>query len=682
MNRLAHATSPYLLQHASNPVEWYEWGTEALARARTEQKPILLSIGYSACHWCHVMAHESFEDPATAAIMNAHFVNIKVDREERPDLDDIYMAATQAMNHGQGGWPMTVFLTPAQEPFFAGTYFPPGDRHGRPGFPTLLRRIAELWAGKRETLVAQAGQLTSLIRESSVAAPGGVQVPVALRQALARWERTFDPTWGGFGGAPKFPAAQSLRVLLRARRDGSALPDPSARRMVTTTLAAMAQGGIQDHLGGGFARYSTDDRWLVPHFEKMLYDNALLAVAYLEGWQATARPLYRQVAERTLDYVLREMTAPGGGFWSATDADSEGEEGRYFVWSEEEVREVVGSADAPLVLAWFGVRAQGNWEGHNILHTPEPLDRVAARLGIDARDAAARIEAARAALLSRRNTRVPPALDDKVLTAWNGLMIAALATGARVLGEPRYRIAAEHAAAFLRDNLGAPDGGLFRSWRRGTARLDGYLEDYAFLADGLVSLYEAGGDEQWLHEARRLVQLVSERFAAPDGGYYATSSGHEALIARPRDGHDDATPSANAVAALVMARLSYHCNEPALRDAARHAIEAFGAMLTEHPTGFATSLLALDLLEQGPVELALLGAPDDPRTIALANALSARFIPHAIHARHDPARGRATLPLLAGKELVGGQPALFVCRDYACQRPVTDPSGVAALLDA
>ncbi|MCU0622081.1 MAG: thioredoxin domain-containing protein, partial [Gemmatimonadales bacterium] len=522
-NRHAHATSPDQHQHPHNPVDWYEWGDEALARARAEDRPLLLSIGYSACHWCHVMAHESFEDPATAALMNAHFVNVKVDREERPDLDDIYMAATQAMNQGQGGWPMTVFLTPDQRPFFAGTYFPPRDGHGRPGFPTLLRRIAELWERDRARLEAQGSQLTDLLRDAARAAPGAVDPDATIEAALASLARSFDATWGGFGRAPKFPPSQSLRLLLRAwrRRD-----DPQALRMVTTTLDAMAAGGMHDHLAGGFCRYSTDERWLVPHFEKMLYDNAQLAVAYLEGWQATGRARYAEVAARTLDYVLREMTAPEGGFWSATDADSEGEEGRFFVWTPAQVHEVVDPADAALVLDWFDIREGGNWEGHAIPNTPQPLATVAARHGITETDASARIARARDRLLRARAQRVPPALDDKILTAWNGLMLGAMADGARVLGERRWRDAAVRAADFALESLRRPDGGLYRTWRRGTARLDGYLEDYAFLADGLVSLYEAGADARYLREARVLMERVRTEFRADDGGFYGTGHRH------------------------------------------------------------------------------------------------------------------------------------------------------------
>jgi len=675
-NRLALATSPYLLQHAHNPVDWHEWGEEALGRARAEGKPILLSIGYSACHWCHVMAHESFEDPATAAIMNEHFVNVKVDREERPDLDDIYMAATQAMNQGQGGWPMTVFLTPDQQPFFAGTYFPPRDAHGRPGFPTLLRRIAELWAKDWDRLAQQGEHLTRLLRESSVAAPGAVDVGRAIDDAVRMFETAFDQTWGGFGRAPKFPPSQPLRLLLR-RRD-----DPMALRMATTTLDAMAQGGMYDQIGGGFARYSTDERWHVPHFEKMLYDNAQLAVAYLEGWQATKRPLYRRIAVETLDYVLREMTSPEGGFWSATDADSEGVEGKFFVWTPDEVTAVVGADDAPLVLEWYDISARGNWEGTNVPHTPRPLADVARKHGIEPAEAEQRLGRARGLLYAARTRRVPPGLDDKILTAWNGLMIGAFADGARILGELRYLDAATRAADFVLGTLRSPDGGLRRVYRDGQVRLDAYLEDYAYLADGLVSLYEAGADERYLHEARALVERIRSAFRAPDGGFYSTAEQHEALVLRPREGFDGATPSANAVAARALARLSYQFGEPDLRDDARRALEAYGQLVTRQPRAFATSLMTLEMMARGPVELAFIGAADDLRRHALARAVASAFLPYVVAAHHDPAWRASTLPLVAGRTAVDGVPALYVCRDYACLRPVTRADEVAAALAA
>jgi hypothetical protein len=438
---------------------------------------------------------------------------------------------------------------------------------------------------------------------------------------------------------------------------------------------------MYDQVGGGFARYSTDARWLVPHFEKMLYDNAQLASAYLEAWQATGRPLYRRVATEVLDYVLREMTSPEGAFWSATDADSEGEEGKFFVWTPAEVRDAVGADIAPLVLAYYDISAQGNWEGKGIPNTPEPLAKVAQRFDLSEKEAESRIARARAALYAYRARRIPPGLDDKVVTSWNGLMIGAFAMGARILGAPRYREAAERAASWILVALRSPDGGLLRSYRAGTAHLDAYLEDYAFLADGLVSLYEAGADQRWLSEAHALVERIRTRFRAEDGGFYSTSDGHEALVLRPREGHDGATPSANAMAALALIRLSYHTNEPALRDEGRRAIEAFGAALMQHPIGFATSLLALDFVRQGPAELALIGAPSDPRTVALERALENHFLPYAIFGHYDPAAGVSDLPLLRGKTLVGGAPALYACRDYACRRPVTDPAEVLRALE-
>jgi uncharacterized protein YyaL (SSP411 family) len=675
-NRLAGSTSPYLLQHAGNPVDWYPWGEEALARARDEGRPILLSIGYSACHWCHVMAHESFEDPVIAALMNAHFVCIKVDREERPDLDDIYMAATVAMNHGQGGWPMTVFLTPDQRPFFAGTYFPPEDRHGRPGFPAILRRIAELWLDNRAALERVGEELTAHLREAAAPVPGSVDMAAATAHLMDRLERSFDPRWGGFGAAPKFPPATLLRLLLALHRaDGN----PRALEMVRRTLDGMARGGMYDQLGGGFCRYATDEEWLVPHFEKMLYDNALLARAYLEGYQVTGDPFYRQVAAETLDYVLREMTDSAGGFHSATDADSEGVEGKFFVWTPDEFTAVLG-AEAPLAAAWFDVTRAGNWEGHNVLRTPRPLAEVAAAFDLEPAEAARRIAAARTTLYAARLGRVPPGLDDKVLTAWNGLMIGALAEGARVLGEDRWLVAARGAAEFVLGALRREGGGLLRTWRRGTAHLDAYLEDYAFLGSGLLDLYEAGGGDRYLAEARGLAERLLADFAAPGGGFFSTAAGHESLLVRHREGHDGAIPSANAVAALLLARLAAHDGREEWRRAAEAALEAWGAAIAREPRAFAQSLLALAFLREGPVELAFIGPADHPGLAALRRQTAAHFLPHRIIEQWDPGPGASPRPLLAGKHLVEGHPALYVCRDFSCRAPVTDPRDVASAL--
>jgi uncharacterized protein YyaL (SSP411 family) len=676
LNRLAGSTSPYLLQHAGNPVDWYPWGEEALARARADDKPILLSIGYSACHWCHVMAHESFEDAAIAALMNEHFVCMKVDREERPDLDDIYMAATLAMNHGHGGWPMTVFLTPGQEPFFAGTYFPPEDRHGRPGFPAILRRIAELWRDNRAALERVGGELTAHLRQSTELSPGAIDLDAALARLLDQLTATFDPAWGGFGQAPKFPPATLLRLLLRIhRRDG----DPRTLHMVRRTLDGMARGGMYDQLGGGFCRYATDDEWLVPHFEKMLYDNALLVRAYLEGYQVTAEPLYRQVAADVLDYVLREMTAPEGGFHSATDADSEGVEGKFFVWTPAEFKAVLGP-DAALAAAWFDVSEMGNWEGHSILRTPRPLAEVAAEFGLEAEVAGARLAAAREKLYLARGARVPPGLDDKVLTSWNGLMIGALSEGARVLGEARWLAAAGRAADFVLEHLRGNAGRLLRSWRRGTAHLNGYLEDSAFFGNGLIDLYEAGGGVRYLVEARAIATRMIADFGAPDGGFFSTSADHEVLLVRHREGHDGAVPSANAMAAHLLARLAAHDGREEWRAAARAALGAWGAATAREPRAFAESLMALDFLREGPLELAFVGAPGDHELKGLERAVAGHFLPHRIIGHHDPAAGQSAQPLLAGKTLVEGRSALYVCRDFACQTPVTEAEEVARAL--
>jgi uncharacterized protein YyaL (SSP411 family)/aryl-alcohol dehydrogenase-like predicted oxidoreductase len=679
-NRLADSTSPYLLQHAHNPVDWSPWGEEALARARAEDKPILLSIGYSACHWCHVMERESFENEAIAALMNDHFVPIKVDREERPDLDDIYMAATLAMNQGHGGWPMTVFLTPDQEPFFAGTYFPPEDKYGRPGFRTLLERIADLWRRDRAGLREQGAELARYLRENARAAPGTSVGAEALKAALAQYEADFDARWGGFGRAPKFPPSVGLMLLLRChRRFGST----EALAMVEKTLDAMARGGMYDQVGGGFARYSVDERWLVPHFEKMLYDNALLARAYLEGFQVTADPFHQRIAAETLDYVLREMTSAEGGFYSATDADSEGEEGKFFVWTPEEIRAAVGDdEDARRFCAYYDVEEGGNFEGKSIPNTPRSLPEVAARLGVPPADLEASLAPARALVYKARLLRVAPGLDDKILTAWNGLMIGALAEGHRVLGDPRYLEAGRRAADFLLERLRAPDGRLRRTYRAGVAHLAAYLEDYAYLADALVDLHEAGAPARYLREAEALAERMRADFAdGESGGFFSTARDHERLIVRHREGHDGATPAANAVAARVLARLSYHLDRADLREDAVKAIRAYGRAIERQPRAFPMSLIAVDLLLDGPTELAFVGRPADPALGALRGEVARHYLPSRIVGHLDPGAPE-DLPLLAGKTPVDGKAALYVCRDFACLRPVTDPGDVATALSA
>ncbi|MFQ5827781.1 MAG: aldo/keto reductase [Candidatus Methylomirabilia bacterium] len=679
-NRLINETSPYLLQHAHNPVDWYPWGEAALRRAKEEDRPILLSIGYSACHWCHVMERESFEDEGIAALMNQHFVSIKVDREERPDLDEIYMAATLALNAGQGGWPMTVFLTPDQTPFFAGTYFPPTDRYGRPGFATLLMRIAECWQKNRAGLEAQAGQVREHLREQLHRVVPLAVGAAELDAAATQFARDFDLAHGGFGPAPKFPPATGLSLLLRHYRRSR---DVNARRMVQKTLDAMAQGGIYDQIGGGFARYSTDERWLVPHFEKMLYDNALLAKVYLEASQVTSEALYRRVATEILDYVLREMTAPEGGFYSATDADSEGEEGKFFVWSPGEIEAILGEEEGPRFCAYYDITDEGNWEGKSIPNTPRTLQRVAATLGTSPEALQRSLDGARPRVYEARQRRVHPNLDDKILTAWNGMMIGAMAEGYRVLGEGRYLEAAERAANFLLTTMVRPDGGLLRTYRAGRAHLDAYLEDYAFLCEALIDLYESGGAARYLCEAERLADRLLADFANDEGGgFHNTARGHEALLVRHRDGADGATPSGNAVAASALARLSFHLDRADLREAAGKATMAYGRAIARYPRAFAKSLAVVDFLLEGPVELAVVGRPGEAGFEALRRAIAGHYLPNRIIAHHDPTAGDPSFPLLAGKGLVSGKAAVYVCRNFACQAPITDPREVAGALAA
>jgi uncharacterized protein YyaL (SSP411 family) len=687
-NRLAGQTSPYLLQHAHNPVDWYPWSAEALARARAENKPILLSIGYAACHWCHVMAHESFDDPSIAALMNAHFVCIKVDREERPDLDDIYMAATLASS-GSGGWPMTVFMTPDQEPFFAGTYFPPDSRGGLIGFRQLLTRVRDLWNSDASGLRLQAQQLTGHLRALAEPTRPSAVPEDLFWQAAADLADAFDPVHGGFGSAPKFPPSSALSLLLRAYRKRQQEP---VLVMVRTTLDAMQRGGIYDQLAGGFARYSTDERWLVPHFEKMLYDNAQLASVYLEAFQVTGAPEYRRVASETLDYVLREMQDPEGGYYSSTDADSEGVEGKFFVFTPAEIHAVLERPVAELFCAYYDVTPEGNWEGQSILNTPRPLAEVAQQFGLAPAEAGSLLASGRQRIYEVRRTRVPPQLDDKVLTSWNGLMIAAMADGARILGTPAYFQSAERAARFALTRLKRPDAGLFRTSRQGRVHLEGYLEDYAFLADGLLNLYEAAGwvsptiePRELLEAARQLAERLLSDFGAEDGSFYATAHAHEALLVRLRDNHDGALPSANAVAARVLVRLGHHLDRREWIERGTAALEAHGASIARAPRAFATSLNVLEACREGALEVVAVGRAGDPSLVALLREAAKVYLPHAARAFVDPAQSAASvwptpLPLLEGKLLVSGAPALYVCRNFSCLSPVTKPGEVVSAL--
>ncbi|MEY4551191.1 MAG: hypothetical protein RL685_7386 [Pseudomonadota bacterium] len=687
-NRLAGETSPYLLQHAENPVDWYPWGPEALARARAEDKPILLSIGYAACHWCHVMERECFEDPVIAEAMNASFVCVKVDREERPDLDEIYMAATLALN-GNGGWPMTVFLTPEQQPFFAGTYFPPESRRGLIGFRVLLGRIRDAWRDERSKLISRAAELTGYLRgQTSPQLPQAIPAEV-FEQVVRDLAEDFDPQFGGFGGVPKFPPSAQLSLLLRAhRRTGN----PDALHMVRVTLDAMKNGGIYDHLAGGFARYSTDERWLIPHFEKMLYDNAQLVGVYLEAYQVTQDAEYARVARETLDYVCRELQAPEGGYSSSTDADSEGEEGKFFVFTPEQIHRLLEPRVAQLFCTYYDVTPMGNWEhGTSVLNTPRPFEQVVASVGLSAKDARAVLELAHERVFQLRLERVPPLLDDKVLTSWNGLMIAAMADGARILGHEPYLQSAQRAARFILSTLRRPDGGLYRVARGGKVQLDAYLEDYAFLADGLISLYEASGRfssqgdaDEFLHVARVLIERMTLDFRAEDGAFFATSRQHEELLLRRRDGQDGALPSANAVAARALVRLGQHLGRSDWLELGLAALEAHAATLLRAPQAFATSLNVLERIREKPLEIVTVGKRGDETLRELSAAAASVYLPHVVWASAEPERpGPERLPLLRDKTLVNGAAALYLCSNFTCQSPLTEPSAVAgALLQA
>ena len=687
-NKLAGETSPYLLQHAHNPVDWMPWSDDALARAKLLDRPIFLSIGYAACHWCHVMERESFEDEGTAAMLNAGFVAIKVDREERPDLDQLYMGAVQAMT-GSGGWPMSVFLTPDGRPFYGGTYFPDTPRHGMPSFRQVLEGVREAWATQRAEVERSGARLVEALVEAQSMGSGaevaGLPASEVLDSALAGVVASFDRVHGGWGRAPKFPQPMTIEFLLRRH---VVTGEEAALDVALRSLAAMAAGGIHDQLGGGFHRYATDAAWLVPHFEQMLYDNAQLARVYAHAWALTGDPALLATMTGVLDYVVRELGTAEGGFAASQDADTEGEEGGTFVWSAGEVRDVVGE-DAALFSAAYGVTDAGNWEGSTILSRVRGDAELAERFGLDIAGVDARLAGARAALLERRSGRQQPALDDKVLAAWNGLAIAAFADAARSLsatGDPahaalalRYLEAATGAASAVVDGLRQPDGRLRRSWRDGRASADGALEDYADLADGLLALYEATFDERWYDVAVSLMDVVLEHFAHPSGGFYDTPDDGERLVVRPRDVQDNATPSGGSMATTVLLRLAALTGEARYRTAAERALASVGPYLDRHPTAFAQWLCALELAHAGSTEVAIVGEPDVDGTRGLISVLDRGYRPFRVQAS-SPTPGESSVPLLAGRFALDGRPTAFVCHDFACRLPVTEPEALEALL--
>lgn len=669
-NHLAPETSPYLRQHAHNPVDWFPWGEESLAKARQLDRPIFLSIGYSACHWCHVMERESFENETIAAILNEHFISIKVDREERPDLDQIYMTSVQLMT-GQGGWPMSVFLTPDLRPFTGGTYFPPEDRFGRPGFRRVLLTLADYWENRRPDIDEAAAKITDHIRDAGkLRADSGDLQESLLRQAVVNLRRSFDPVHGGFGPAPKFPHPMDLRFLFRAWRR---FDDAGALHMARHTLDRMAMGGIYDHLGGGFARYSTDARWLAPHFEKMLYDNALLVPGYLEAFQATGEPFYRTIVEETLAWVLREMTSQEGPFFSTLDADSEGEEGKFYVWSNGEITDILGPEESSLFKAVYNVEPEGNWEGHNILHRVKTFEQIAKLWKIPENELHQRLADSRQKLLNARAWRIRPGLDDKVLTAWNGLMIGALAQAAQVLAQPEYATAACRAASFILANMRTPEGRLLRTWSPGSsAKLNAYLEDYAFLIDGLVTLYEATFDRTWLQGALDLSLVMVDQFwDEAEGGFFFTGRDHEKLISRTKDPLDNATPSGNAMAVTALLRLVHLTDRADLQEKAERTLRIYRGLLESHPTAASQMLIAFDFL-LGPVqEFAIVGDLESEETRRVLKAIHGNFRPGKVVAvkMPGPVPEDALLPLLADKAW-RGQVTTFVCANFTCQVPL------------
>ena len=678
-NRLAHETSPYLLQHADNPVDWHPWGAEALQRAQAEDKPILLSVGYSACHWCHVMERESFENPSIASLMNQNFINIKVDREERPDIDSIYMTAVQALT-GHGGWPMTVFLTPDAKPFYGGTYFPLEERGGMPSFPRVLLTMADVYRNNRADITASADQIADRMSQT-LAAPAADAQPLTdgvMRQALARIQSDFDDRHGGVGMQPKFPQPMTYEFLLRHHLR---FQDPDALHMAELTLQRMALGGIYDQIGGGFHRYSTDAFWIVPHFEKMLYDNALLARLYLHAYQITANPLYKRIVEETLAYVTREMTAPNGGFYSAQDADSEGVEGKFFIWTPAEITAALGDPDAAIISRYYGVSEHGNFEGRNILRVAMDAANLAREQDLSAPEFAALLSRAKARLLEIRAQRIAPNLDDKILTAWNGLMMRAFAEAAAVFGRDDYRQIAERNARFICDNL-IQNNRLLRTHKDGVSKLNAYLEDYAFLIDGLLALHEVTFAREWLDRAITLgYDMVNLFWNEPDGSFYDTGSDHERLVIRPRDLTDNAIPCGSSMAADVLLRLAVIAGDRALERRAAAALRSVRGIMAQFPTAAGHWLGALDFYLSRPKEIALIGDPTNPATQALAAEIHRHYIPNRIllsAATDVPAD--SALPLLAAKTLLDGSPAAYVCENYACQLPTSDPAILARQL--
>ena len=677
-NRLIHETSPYLLQHAHNPVDWYAWGEEALSRARKEDKPILLSIGYSACHWCHVMEKECFESEPIAKLMNERFINIKVDREERPDLDEVYMNAAQVMTGG-GGWPLNVFLTPELIPFHAGTYFPPEDRGQMPGFPKILVILSDYYRNRKGEVGKINAQIQEALRQITTIVPSqGVMGTEPLTKAYEALEGQFDSTYGGFGGAPKFPSSLSLSFLMRYwKKTGS----KKALQMVETTLEKMARGGIYDHLGGGFHRYSVDDRWLIPHFEKMLYDNALLSQTYVEAFQVTRKEGYRRVAEEVLDYVLRDMRGPEGGFYSAEDADSEGEEGKFYVWTRDQIKEVLGKEKGTPFCAFYGVGQEGNFEGKaSTLNIPSSFEKVTELYSMTREALEAVLEEGRRELLAERGKRIRPQRDEKVLTSWNGLMISGFTDGFRVTGKEEYLQGAKGAAQFILEEM-MKDGHVMRVFSKGQCRGKGYSEDYAFFIQALLDLYETTFDIAWLKKAYDLNQeMIRQFWDERHNGFFFTGKENEWLIAQSKHPYDNVLPSSNSVAVFNLVRLGYLTGEEALKKRAEEILHLFYALLSEHPSGFSNMVSGLSFFFD-PEEIGVIGSGNDPRTKAMLKQINASYLPNKILSVRDPGEpmDEKWLPFLRDKGM-GDVPLTFVCKGFTCLPPAKDEKDLEKIL--
>jgi len=678
INRLKNETSPYLLQHAHNPVDWYPWNEEALTRARAENKPIMLSIGYSACHWCHVMERESFENEEIARLMNVNFINIKVDREERPDLDQIYMNAVQMMT-SHGGWPLTVFLTPDLIPFFGGTYFPPEDRYQIPGFPRVLIGVAEAYRTRTAEVQQTSREILAELQNMGAARLSAEALsPSMLDTALRDISRRYDSTYGGFGGAPKFPAPMNLEFALRTHyRTG----EDATLEIVTHTCHRMAEGGMYDQLGGGFHRYSTDARWLVPHFEKMLYDNALLSRLYLHVYQLTGDEFFRRVVEETLDYVVREMTDPqSGGFYSTQDADSEGVEGKFFVWTIDEIKRLLGEEDGALVGAYYDASEEGNFEDSNILHVPQSEGQVAHKAGVPLERLMKAVERGRRVLFEARERRIKPARDEKVLTAWNGMMLESFAEASAVLERADHRIVAERNAEFLLTHL-RRDGLLLHTYKDGQAKYHGYLDDYAHIASGLVTLYEVTGEIRWLEEAQTLTERMIEEFWDEDGGgFFYTGNSGEQLIVRTKDYLDNATPSGNSVAAELLLRLAILTDNQDYRLKATMIFRLAQNQTARYPSAFGYLLGALDFYLSAPQEIVIIGERGSAEAQSLAREVWSRYLPNRVIAQSTASdqRARSLVPLLRDRSARQGLATAYVCENYACQQPVTTAEELAS----